>query len=40
MLGFALGISKDPRQQSTKVEKRDLHDLSFIKNQKLSKSVQ
>ena len=40
MLGFALAVSKDPRQQSTKVENHTLHDPTFQKNQKLTKPDQ
>ena len=40
MLGFGLPSWKDPRQQSTKVEKSKIQCFSFTKLQKLLKSVQ
>ena len=36
--GFDMVVSKDPRQQSTKVEKSKIQYLSFTKHQKLSKN--
>ena len=37
-LGFDMVVSKDPRQQSTKVEKSKNQYLSFKKNQKVRKN--